>query len=241
MTPLNAANILEMPHILVVDDDRRLRDLIGRYLEQNGFCVSAADHAEHARSLLDILTFDAIVLDVMMPGESGVELTRALAARPGFSTPILMLTAQGESAARIQGLEAGADDYLPKPFEPRELALRLNAILRRVRTAPVAHADMPSLSFDGWRYDAARQILIRGSDTQNLTNAEATLLALLAEKLGHVHTRQDLAARAGLVGQERTIDVQVTRLRRKIEPDAKKPRYLLTARGTGYILHSDVT
>ncbi len=228
---------LDCPHILVVDDDTRLRNLIGRYLGQNGFVVTEAENAAVARGLLDALSFDAVVLDIMMPGEDGIALTRSLQSN-GFKTPILLLTAKSEAESRIEGFEAGADDYLPKPFEPRELALRLSAILKRARSMPERAKDM-RLSFDGWVYDSARNLLSRGSDVQNLTKAEATLLNVMSTKPGQPFPRHELARLAGLDGQERTIDVQVTRLRRKIEPDAKKPRYLLTLRGEGYVLHTD--
>jgi two-component system phosphate regulon response regulator OmpR len=227
----------DAPHILVVDDDTRLRHLIGRYLGQNGFVVTEAENASVARGLLGLLTFDAVVLDIMMPGEDGLTLTQSLQAG-GFKTPILLLTAKTEAESRIAGFEAGADDYLPKPFEPRELALRLQAILKRARAMPEKSSHR-SLSFDGWVYDDARALLLRGAEVQNLTKAEATLLNIMGEKAGTPFSRQELAKRAELDGQERTIDVQVTRLRRKIEPDAKKPRYLLTLRGEGYVLHTD--
>jgi len=230
-------NPLERPHVLVVDDDRKLRQLIGRYLEQNGFIITEAENAAMARSLLDLLTFDVMVLDIMMPGEDGISLTQSL-QESGFKTPILLLTAKSEAESRIAGFEAGADDYLPKPFEPRELALRLSAILRRTEAQPAKNKDL-SLSFDGWVYDASRQLLMRGDDVQNLTKAEATLLNIMGPKTGKAFSRSELAHLAQMDGQERTIDVQVTRLRRKLEPDAKKPRYLLTVRGEGYVLHTD--
>lgn len=233
--PSLSTEILQHPHILVVDDDTRIRELLGRYLGQNGFLVTQAKNAATARQLTDILMFDAIVLDIMMPGESGLELTTAW-KQDGFKTPVLLLTAKGETEFRIAGLEAGADDYLAKPFEPRELLLRLNAILRRV-TAPAPKENR--ISFDGWDYDAQRTLLVKGDDTQILTKAEANLLNILSQKPGQIFSRQELAVLAELDGQERTIDVQVTRLRRKIEPDAKKPRYLQTIRGEGYVLHVD--
>lgn len=227
--------LLQQPHILVVDDDTRIRDLLGRYLGQNGFTVTLAENAATARKLVTMLIFDAVILDIMMPGETGMELMAAW-RQENFKTPILLLTAKGETESRIEGFEAGADDYLPKPFEPRELLLRLNAVLRRI--APTEQTS-DTVSFDGWVYDAQRMLLHKGDDTQSLTKAEANLLAILLQKPGQIFTRQELAALAGLDGQERTIDVQVTRLRRKIEPDIKKPRYLQTIRGEGYVLHVD--
>lgn len=234
LSPQN--DLLERPHILVVDDDKRIRELLGRYLLQHNFLVTEAEKASTARELLKMIQFDAIVLDIMMPGEDGLSLTRAL-QEDGLTTPILLLTAKAESDARIEGLEAGADDYLAKPFEPRELVLRLQAILRRSQTAPPKAMSMTS--FDGWVYDATRALLTKESETQILTKAEATLLNILLQKPGIPFTREELANLADLNGQERTIDVQVTRLRRKIEPNAKKPRFLQTMRGEGYVLHTD--
>lgn len=232
--PLSDA-LLDRPHILVVDDDKRIRELVDRYLSQNGFLVTAVESAALARQIVSLLSVDAVVLDIMMPGETGLELVTAW-QKDGFQTPVLLLTAKGETEFRIAGFEAGADDYLPKPFEPRELVLRLNAILRRATPPPVAKTQ---IEFNGWRYDAERTQLIKDNDTEPLTKAEATLLNILSQKPGQIFSRQELATLAGLDGQERTIDVQVTRLRRKIEPDAKKPRYLQTIRGEGYILYVD--
>lgn len=229
-------DLLEQPHILVVDDDKRIRELLGRYLLQHNFLVTEAENAATARDLLKIVHFDVIVLDIMMPGEDGLSLTKAM-QQDGFKTPILLLTAKAETEARIEGFEAGADDYLPKPFEPRELVLRLQAILRRSQTAP--ETVTATVSFNGWVYDANRALLTNASETQILTKAEATLLNILLQKPGAPFTREELANAADLNGQERTIDVQVTRLRRKIEPNAKKPRFLQTVRGEGYVLHTD--
>ena len=233
-----STEILNRPHILVVDDDTRIRELLGRYLSQNGFLVTEADQASTARQLAQLISFDAVVLDIMMPGEDGLSLTQSWKENQ-FRTPILLLTAKTESDSRIAGFEAGADDYLPKPFEPRELVLRLQAILRRTAALPVVKNRDHKITFGGWSYDGTRTMLIRGDETQLLTNSEATLLAILMQKPGEVFTRQDLAGLAELEGQERTIDVQVTRLRRKIEPDPKKPRFLQTIRGEGYVLHED--
>lgn len=226
----------EKPHILVVDDDRRIRELLGRYLDQNGFLVTEAENAKLARQLLQLFHFDVIVLDVMMPGEDGMQMTQSL-KQDGLATPILLLTAKTESESRIAGLEAGADDYLAKPFEPRELVLRLQAIMRRATmTVPTVAR---TISFSGWQFDAKRNLLVKGEETQTLTKAEGTLLTILSQKPGIAFARHELAALAELEGQERTIDVQVTRLRRKIEPDARKPRYLQTVRGEGYVLFID--
>jgi len=230
------AQEVEKPHILIVDDDSRIRDLLARYLDQHGFIITEAPNAAVARQLLQLLRFDALVLDIMMPGEDGLSLTQSL-KQEKFSTPILLLTAKGEAEARIAGLEAGADDYLPKPFEPRELVLRLQAILRRAAQMPEAKARI--ISFDGWVFDQVRNLLTKANDSQPLTKAESTLLNILSQKPGTAFARQELARLAELEGQERTIDVQVTRLRRKIEPDPRKPRFLQTVRGEGYILYCD--
>jgi two-component system phosphate regulon response regulator OmpR len=228
------------PHILVVDDDTRLRGLLGRYLGEQGFVVSTARNAADARTKLISLSFDLMVLDVMMPGETGFELTRSL--RSGGAAnglPILLLTARGETEDRIEGLEAGADDYLMKPFEPRELLLRINAILRR---APKPQASVKTeLRLGAWSYNPERDELRRGDEIVALTGMEAGLMRVLAAAPGQVLSRETLADRSA-VGQainDRTIDVQVTRLRRKIEADAKNPRYLVTVRGGGYSLRPD--
>lgn len=227
-----------LPHILVVDDDKRIRELLQRYLTQNNFLVTIAEDAKQARHLAELFLFDVIILDIMMPGETGLELVAFWREQEDFLTPVLLLTAKTEAESRIAGFEAGADDYLPKPFEPRELVLRLQAILRRsARFA--GNSTARTIRFDGWEYDATRALLAKGDETQSLTRAEANLLNILSTRTGQIFTRQELAALAGLEGQERTIDVQVTRLRRKIEPDVKKPRYLQTIRGEGYILHVD--
>ncbi|MCK6454279.1 MAG: response regulator transcription factor [Alphaproteobacteria bacterium] len=232
----------EAPHILVVDDDNRLRSLLRRFLSENGFRVSVAGDAAEARRTLASLDFDLLVLDVMMPGENGFALVRSL--RETRSVPILMLSALGETDNRIEGLERGADDYLAKPFEPRELVLRLRALLRRARAepppAPVPAAPQPiAVRLGELRFDAGRMLLLRGEQAVRLTTAEATLLGLLAERPGEVMSRETLTERVGIAGGTRAVDVQVTRLRRKIEPDPKFPRYLQTVRGRGYVLRPD--
>lgn len=226
----------EMPHILVIDDDERLRTLLYRYLGSNGFLVSTAVDATDARAKLQSLVYDLLVLDVMMPGESGFELTRALKDE-GSTLPILLLTAKGETEARIEGLEAGADDYLSKPFEPRELLLRINAILRRAERSSEAKDKKPR--FGRWIYDPARSQLTDGDESVGLTTMEATLLDALLQKKGEIVSRDELAETGGISGNERTIDVQVTRLRKKIESDPKNPRFLQTVRGKGYMLRPD--
>ncbi|MBK1635303.1 response regulator [Rhodovulum adriaticum] len=227
-------------HLLIVDDDARIRELLRKFLVRHGFLVSAARDAAHARRLLAGLDFDMIVLDVMMPGEDGISLTRAL--RPTIATPILLLTARGETSDRIAGLEAGADDYLPKPFEPKELLLRINAILRRMPPEQQA-ADLPKVLHLGpLRYDVGRGELWAGEDRVRLTATEAQLMRIFAAHPGEVITRTRLVEELGRddgQAQERAVDVQITRLRRKLEADPKQPRYLQTVRGAGYMLAPD--
>ena len=226
-------------HLLIVDDDERIRGLLQKFLMRNGFWVSAAKDAAHARRLLGGLEFDLIVLDVMMPGEDGLSLTRDLRRR--MDTPILLLTARGETSDRITGLEAGADDYLAKPFEPKELLLRINAILRR--TPPVVEVKVPRVLHLGpVRYDADRGEMWRGDQLIRLTATEAALMRIFAARAGQPVSRtqlvDDLGAGREASGQaqERAVDVQITRLRRKFEADPKQPRYLQTVRGAGYML-----
>lgn len=222
-------------HLLVVDDDRRLRDLLARYLTDAGFMVTVAVDAADARAKIEALAFDLIVLDVMMPGESGLELTRDL--RRALPTPILLLTAMAEAPDRIAGLESGADDYLPKPFEPRELLLRINGILRRV--APPAPARPAPLRFGPFAFDPERGELTRRGESVRLTTAEENLMRILARHAGLTVSRDDLSELGHVDGGSRAVDIQVTRLRRKIEPDPRLPRYLLTVRGEGYVLRPD--
>jgi len=236
-------NATEMPetHLLVVDDDERIRGLLQKFLRRHGFWVSVARDAAHARRLLEGLDFDLIVLDVMMPEEDGIALTRSL--REDIATPILLLTARGDTADRIAGLEAGADDYLPKPFEPRELLLRVNAILRRLPPpATGALADAAVLSLGPVRYDPERGEMWRGTEAIRLTATEAQLMKIFAARLGEALSRAEVAEELGRdrgQAQERAVDVQITRLRRKIEDDPRQPRYLQTVRGAGYMLVGD--
>ena len=223
----------DKPHILVVDDDNRLRDLLSQYLTENGFRVTTASDAEDARARMRGLAFDLIVLDVMMPGESGLELTESL--RITSRVPILLLTAMAEPQDRVGGLERGADDYLTKPFEPRELVLRINAILRRA-APPVTEGE---IRFGECRFDLGRRELRRNDAIVRLTTIESTLLAALAKNAGVTLTRDELIQQCRIDGGERTVDVQVTRLRRKIEDDPREPRYLHTIRGQGYVLYAD--
>ena len=232
------------PHLLIVDDDERIRSLLHKFLVRNGFLVTAARDAAHARRLLAGLEFNLIVLDVMMPGEDGLSLTRDL--RRTLATPILLLTARGETRDRIEGLEAGADDYLPKPFEPKELLLRINAILRRVPDA--VQAGPKYLSLGPLRYDQDRGELWSGDVPVRLTATEVQLMRIFATRAGEVVSRTDLIEELGRdrtpnvdegAGTDRAVDVQITRLRRKIEPDPREPRYLQTVRGLGYMLAPD--
>ncbi|MEY4304305.1 MAG: hypothetical protein RIT52_480 [Pseudomonadota bacterium] len=227
-------------HLLVVDDDERIRGLLQKFLIRHGFLVTIARDAAHARRLLAGLEFDMLILDVMMPGEDGIALTRDL--RGQMAVPILLLTAKGETQNRIEGLEAGADDYLVKPFEPKELLLRINAILRRVPQVKAAQQAPKVLQMGAVRYDIDRGELWRGADPVKLTATEAQLMRAFAAQPGHPISRERLAGDAPVEetgGQERAVDVQITRLRRKIEEDPKMPRYLQTVRGEGYMLQPD--
>jgi two-component system phosphate regulon response regulator OmpR len=225
----------EPAHILVVDDDRRLRDLLRKYLTEQGFRVTIASDAADARRKLEGFAFDLLVLDIMMPGESGLELTRALRQKNGV--PILLLTAMGEPEDRIAGLETGADDYLAKPFEPRELVLRIRTILRRVpQEAPAGRREV---RFGAFSFDLERRTLRRGSQEIRLTGGEAELLAALAAAPGQALSREALGQQSEPAGGSRMVDVQMTRLRRKIEADPRFPRYLQTVRGRGYMLQPD--
>ncbi len=227
----------DLQHILVVDDDTRLRQLLRRYLSGNGFRVTGAEHAADARRHLETMTFDLIVLDRMMPGESGLDLARAL--RRHGDTPILMLTAMGDASDRIDGLEAGVDDYLPKPFEPRELLLRIRTILRRAASPGADDAAPGEISLGIHGFDRKREILSGPRGVVRLTSAEASLLSVLSEAPGEVLSREALTGRCAINGGDRAVDVQVARLRRKIEPDPKTPQYLQTVRGRGYVLRPD--
>jgi two-component system phosphate regulon response regulator OmpR len=228
-----------MPHILVVDDDTRLRNLLNKYLTDNGFMVTAAEDAEDALRKLKSFEVDLVVLDVMMPGKSGFEMTTEL--RGTSSVPILLLTAMSENENRIEGLERGADDYLTKPFEPRELVLRINSILRRVglpdNGVPVEDGDLVRLG--RFRFDTERAMLFEGDSTVHLTSTESGLLQILARQPGVTLSREALCEAADLDAASRAIDVQVTRLRRKFEDDPRMPRYLHTVRGQGYVLKPD--
>ncbi len=221
----------DAPHLLVVDDDRRIRDLLSRYLFAEGYRVTTANNAVEARAKLESLSFDLLVLDVMMPGETGFQLAKSL--RESSAVPILMLTAKAETESRITGLEIGADDYVPKPFEPRELSLRIANILKR--TIPVPAPMVESVRFGDFVFHLARGELKRGEETIHLTDRERDMLRVLAASPGETVPRMALAGNGGGVN-ERAVDVQVNRLRRKIERDPANPLFVQTVRGIGYRL-----
>ena len=227
-------------HLLIVDDDERIRGLLQKFLVRNGFLVSSARDAAHADRILSGLDFDLVVLDVMMPGEDGVSFCRRL--RETREMPILLLTAKGETSDRIAGLEAGADDYLAKPFEPKELLLRINSILRRVPPAEPEDVTPKVLSLGNLRYDVEKGAMWEGEQLVRLTATESQLMRIFATCPGEAVSRSKLVEDLGRDGgqaQERAVDVQITRLRRKIESDPKQPRYLQTVRGAGYMLAPD--
>lgn len=227
----------EARHLLVVDDDSRIRQLISRFLGENGYRVTMAESAAEARKKLAQLDFDLVILDVMMPGENGVDLARALRG-VGFSTPILMLTARADIDDRIQGLEAGVDDYLAKPFDPRELLLRINAILKRGVVAAPAPAKSNEVRFGPYVFHIEREELRRGDEVIRLTDRERQLMRIFAERAGETIPRQEIVGNDTDFG-DRTADVQMNRLRRKIERDPANPLYLQTVRGVGYRLMAD--
>ena len=227
-------------HILIVDDDERIRNLLQKFLLRNGFFASIARNAAHARRLLSSIEFDMIVLDVMMPGEDGLSLTIDL--RKTLSTPILLLTAKSESNERIMGFEAGADDYLTKPFEPKELVLRINSILRRMPKDDINLALPTTIQMGAVRYDLSRGELWDNNALVKLTATESALLRIFSVNLHNPVSRPKLVedlTKNGVPSQERSVDVQITRLRRKLEVDPKMPRYLQTVRGAGYMLAPD--
>ena len=222
----------DAPHLLVVDDDRRIRDLLSRFLNSEGYRVSTADTAADARGKLKSLSFDLIVLDVMMPGENGFDFAQSL--RGTSQVPILMLTARDAAESRIKGLEMGADDYLSKPFEPRELSLRIASILKRTQPA-VPPPPAEQVSFGPFIYHLGRGELRKGDEVIRLTDREREMLRILAATPGETVSRMALAGNGGSVS-ERAVDVQVNRLRRKIERDPANPLFVQTVRGIGYRL-----
>jgi two-component system phosphate regulon response regulator OmpR len=223
----------EAPHLLVVDDDNRIRTLLSRFLGDQGFRVTVAESASEARKKLDAFDFDLLVLDVMMPGETGMDLTRSI--RATSQVPILMLTARTETDSRIRGLELGADDYLAKPFDPRELVLRINNVLKRGGPAKPKASEV---RFGPFVFDIDRQELRRGDEIVRLTDREQQLVRMFCERPGETIPRHEIVGSDNALG-DRTADVQMNRLRRKIETDPANPLYLQTVRGVGYRLKTD--
>jgi len=219
-------------HLLLVDDDDRIRDLLKKYLSREGYRVSTASHAGEARKLMRTLAFDLIILDVMMPGEDGFSFTKSL--RETGDIPIILLTARGEPADRIEGLRIGADDYLSKPFEPEELILRIEAIFRRLGNSKPSG----KVAFGPWEYDLKRLTLLKDGERVRLTTGEESLLTLLAKCGGAAVSRYALSEKIS-AQSERAVDVQMTRLRRKIEDNPSEPIYIVTVRGHGYRLMTD--
>ena len=219
---------LNLPHILIVDDDKRILELVNDYLIKNNFRVSTAINALKAREKIENIEFDLIILDIMMPGEDGLNLTKSI--RKNNDVPILLLTARGDPKDRILGFESGADDYLAKPFEPRELLLRVKSILKRNKSKQ----NKPRISMGDVSFDLTRGELFKDNKAVKITSTELTLLKILASKKGKTVPRHKLSSETGV--SERSIDVQVTRLRKKIEIDPKNPKFLQTVRGTGYVL-----
>ena len=221
-------------HLLLIDDDRRIRELLGRYLAEHGYRVTMAGEAASARRKLEGMEFDLLIVDVMMPGESGISLTHSLRSG-GKHVPVLMLTALAEADSRIEGLEAGADDYLPKPFEPRELLLRIGNILKRAAPAPVTRPE--SVTFGPFVFHLERGELREGDTIVHLTDRDREMLCILAATPGETVPRGALTG-AGASGNERAVDVQINRLRRKLERDPTSPLFLQAVRGIGYRLVS---
>lgn len=233
-TPIMSIPQDEAPHVLVIDDDRRLRELLSRYLSSNGFRVSNASNAGEARNKIENLEFDLLIVDVMMPGETGISLTKSI--REIKDVPILMLTALADIDNRIEGLEAGADDYLSKPFEPRELVLRINSILKR--TVKPEEPAIEQVHFGNYHFSVVRGELKLNGELVRLTDREREILTIFASKPGGTIARHELLSGDNLDG-ERKIDVQINRLRRKLEEDPANPKWLQTVRGVGYRLSVD--
>ena len=216
-------------HILVVDDDNRIRDLVKQYLIQNNFVVTTANSAEDASEKIGVVKFDLIVLDIMMPGKSGLEFT--IENKNNLNTPIILLTAKGEASDRIEGLEIGADDYLPKPFEPKELILRIKNILNKTKLKNKKRV----LDFGNITIDLNRHIIFNENKEFKINNTEKTILEIMINSPGKTFSREEIGSITNL-DKERSIDVIITRLRKKIESDPKNPKYLQTLRGEGYVL-----
>lgn len=224
-----------MPNVLIVDDDTRIRDLLCRYLGENGFVTMPAKDAAQAKEMSDKFEYDALIVDVMMPGQNGFEFVKEFRSG-GSRIPVIMLTALGEIDDRIEGLECGADDYLPKPFEPKELVLRLQAILRR--TFPKKRR-VTQWKIGDYLFDSEAKAMKSGDEKVVLTDMDVKLLRALAAEAGTAVSREELARKCDVEAQDRSIDVQITRLRKKIEEDTKAPQYLQTVRGKGYLLRAE--
>ena len=216
-------------HILIVDDDDRIRELVKQYLNDNDYLVTTANSAEDAKEKVNILKFDIIVLDIMMPGKSGLEFTNE--NKKKINTPIILLTAKGEALDRIEGLETGADDYLAKPFEPRELVLRIKNILQKTKNK----IQKRVVNFSNINIDLNKLLIIKNNKEFKINNTEKKILEKMINSPGEIFTREDIGKLINL-DKERSIDVIITRLRKKIEDNPKKPKYLQTIRGTGYVL-----
>ena len=216
-------------HILVVDDDDGIRSLVKKYLNENGFLVSTANSAEEASEKIKIVKFDLIILDIMMPGKNGLEFIEE--NKKKLETPIILLTAKGEANERIEGLETGADDYLPKPFEPKELILRIQNILQKIKKSDVKRV----IEFENIKIDLNKQLIIKNNIEYKINNTEKIILEKMINNPGKTFSREDIGALISL-DKERSIDVIITRLRKKIEINPKSPKFLQTIRGAGYVL-----
>ncbi|MDA0870665.1 MAG: response regulator transcription factor [Proteobacteria bacterium] len=220
-------------HILIVDDDDRIRELLREYLQNNNFYTTTAKDSLDAKKKISLLKFDLIILDIMMPGQSGLELTREIKEKS--DQPIILLTAMGETSDRVSGLETGADDYLPKPFEPKELLLRIKNILKRIKSGKNLN---PVLKFGDIRVDLEKMSIKSKKGITKLNTAEKALLEKMILSVGQIFQRDQISQIIKLT-KERAVDVMITRLRQKIEPDPKNPKYLQTVRGNGYVLWTD--
>ena len=216
-------------HILVVDDDDGIRELVKKYLSENNFLITTANSAEDAKEKISVIKFDLIVLDIMMPGKSGLEFT--LENKDNINTPIILLTAKGESNERVEGLEVGADDYLPKPFEPKELVLRIKNILNKTKSKNIKRI----IEFDNVKIDLNKLLIIQNKKEFKINNTEKTILEKMINAPGQTFSRESIGKIIDLE-KERSIDVIITRLRKKIEINPKNPKYLQTIRGSGYVL-----
>jgi len=223
----------EKKHILVVDDDDRIRELIKEYLDNNNFYTTTAKDAEDAKNKIKLIKFDLIILDIMMPGQNGLDLTKEI--KYSSDQPIILLTAMGESSDRISGLETGADDYLPKPFEPKELLLRIKNILKRIKKN---NNFNPILRFGNIKVNLEKMLISSKKGDVKINSAEKSLLEKMVLSVGQIFQREEISKIVNL-SKERAVDVMITRLRQKIEPDPKNPKYLQTVRGNGYVLWTD--